>query len=210
VDSKEGKLGLAFIGRDEMKKYNVVLWPEGRLMPQIRRLAGKLSRIGGKYDCIQVNPHFTLMTTFKTNRIDKIINEIRGQNFKKFMVTLKGPLLFNKNFVWFKAEKERMYKIHKKVIEIVRKYKSPWILPDYDVPLNKKQKEYRKKYSFPYVLEYFLPHMALAGFDFEDKRMPLIKKAIKKQMKIRMAVKNLYILTKKGSRWYLYRKIKLK
>jgi len=193
-----------------MKKYNVVLWPEGELMPKIRQLARKLSKISGKYDCIKVNPHFTLMTTFKTNKINNIIHEIKGQNFRRFTITLRGPLLFNKSFVWFKAEKKEMYEIHKKVIEIVRKYKSPWILPDYDIPLNKKQKEYRKKYSFPYVLEYFLPHMALAGFDFEDRKIPMIKKAIRKQMKIKMPVKNLYILTKKGNRWYLYKKIKLK
>jgi len=193
-----------------MTKYNVVLWPERKLMPRIRQLARNLSKISGKYDCIKVNPHFTLMTTFKTNRINDIIHEIKGQNFRKFAITLRGPLLFNKSFLWFKTEKKGMYEIHKKVIEIVRKYKSPWILPDYDIPLNKKQKEYRKKYSFPYVLEYFLPHMALAGFDFENRKMSLIKEAVRKQMKIKMPVKHLDILTKRRNKWYLYRKIKLK
>lgn len=195
----------------ELKKYNIVLWPERKLMPEIKQLMRRLSKISGKYDCIKVNPHFTLMTTFKINKINKIIKEIKEQNFKQFTITLNGPLLFQKSFVWFRAEKKDMYKIHEKVIEIVRKYKSPWILPDYkQMELNKKQKEYMKKYSFPYVHEYFLPHMALAGFDFEDKKIPEIKKEIKKQMKIKMPVKNLYILTKKKNKWYLYKKINLK
>jgi len=194
-----------------MNKYSIVLWPEGELMPRIRKLARRISKIGKRYDCIKVNPHFTLMTTFKTNKIKGIIREIKNQNFKKFSVNLRGPSFFHLKFVWFKAEKKDMYKIHKKVIEIVRKYKSPWILPDYKkAKLNKKQIYYMKKYGFPYVLEHFLPHMALAGFGFDDKRIPAIKEAIKKQMKIKMPVKHLYILTKRGNKWYYYTKIKLK
>ena len=194
-----------------MKKYSMVLWPEEGLMPKIRHLARELSEIGGKYDCIKVNPHFTLMTTFKTNKITQIIKEIREQNFKKFTVILRGPSLFNKNFVWFKAEKKDMYQIHKNVIDIVRKYKSQWILPDYKkIKLNKKQREYMNIYSFPYVLEHFLPHMALAGFNFEDEKIPEIKKAIRKQIKIKMPVKHLYILTKRRNKWYCYKRIGLK
>ena len=151
------------------------------------------------------------MTTFKTNKINEIVREIKNQNFGKFSVNLRGPSFFHLKFVWFKAEKKDMYKIHKKVIEIVRKYKSPWILPDYKkIKLNMKQKFYMKKYSFPYVLEYFLPHMALAGFKFNKKDLPKINKAIEKQMTIKMPVKNLYILTKKGNKWYYYTKIGLK
>ncbi len=194
----------------KIRKYNAVLWPEGKLMPKIRQLMKKLGKISNRYDCIQVNPHFTLMTTFKTDKINKIVKEIKEQNFKSFIINLRGPLLFSKSFVWFKAEKKDMHKIHKKIIEIVRKYKEPWILPEYKkIKPNKKQKEYMKKYSFPYVYEYFLPHMALAGFNFEDKKIPKIKEAIKEQMKIKMPVKNLYILTKKKNKWYLYKKIKL-
>jgi len=179
-------------------------------MPKVRQIMRKLSKIGGKYDCMKVNPHFTLMTTFKTSKIAEIIKEIKKQHFKKFTITLQGPLLFSKNFVWFRGEKKAMHLIHKKVIEIVSRYKSSWVLSYYKkIKLDKKQKGYLKQYSFPYAREYFLPHMALAGFNFSDDKMPKIKESIKKQVKIKMPIRNIYILTKRKNNWYIYKKIKL-
>ena len=130
-----------------MVRYSIQIVPDIGFKKEIRALMIKLSRNLKKLDALNDRAHMTIITSFKTRKIDSFVNIIRSYNLNSFSISLVGPYLFGKNFLYLKPQKDNKIKeIHNKIIELVPKCRTTWVREEFqNINVSSKQKKYLKR-----------------------------------------------------------------
>lgn len=162
----------------------------------------------GSEKALQFPPHITLANKMRVEDYVGLCKKLEMLSFKKFSLKLKGPVSFTfPKILYLLVESEQIQEFHKKVLKLTQAFRLPWIKESLKKEFPPVQRQFLEKYGSPYVLQFYTPHLTLAGPDVNDQFEKIIKNG--ENIEITIKVHSVSILKKK-EQWVIDKKIKLK
>jgi 2'-5' RNA ligase len=157
---------------DSGRTFVVAILPPEPARSNLRRVMERRSRQLGSRKALYLPPHITIVGRFRTTHAQQLIAQMRiwCQSFEPFIMTLKTTKRFDAPKIeYFDAENANVRGLHDGLLEIVGALREPWTRDEMDTtPRPDRQQELLAKYGSPYVKEFYVPHMTIAGPDVDE------------------------------------------
>ena len=191
--------------------FSIQIVPDLGCKRKIRSLMKYYSKKLNKHEALIDRAHFTIITSFKTNKIDNLINDIKNLKLNKFKDKINGPFLFGNSFLYLKpVDDSKMGNIHNQIIELLPKYRIKWVHEGFqNIKVSTKKRKYLAKYGDIFCKEFFMPHLTLCGFNFQKNVSKKSRSLFNKKIEFKILVNKLLVLKKKKNKWMNYATIHL-
>lgn len=170
-----------------INKYTIICHLDKKTTNTFQKLMNEMSVKYQNDRALRFSPHFTLRSNFKlTNQNLSLLNKDLKNYFANtssdidliyegYELSSWGALFLNLKVT------DSLYNLHKDVMNIIEKYREPWVNPELlsNPAFKGKQREYLEKYGYHFSFEFFHPHVTLLGAKVDPKYFNEIKEEIK-------------------------------
>ena len=170
----------------------------------IERISKNISTQCKSKNALTFQPHFTIRGDFKIQNHDikHLKNDFQNycKNINPIRIHLTKYGFYPWKIIFLDIDRSlELQALHNKSMELIEKYRTPWI-PEIYINNNNfkgKQKNYSLKYGYHFCYEYFSPHFTIAGNDMAEERFQNMKnKLANVQEDIDVVVKELAFFNK--------------
>lgn len=144
----------------------------------------RMEEVSKKRDSVAAltfQPHFSLRGDFEVDK--KSVNEMVAdlaevvKSFRKMHLSLSRYGFYKWKVFYFEiAKSKEVQELHEEILKSIQKFRSEWVPEELLAGGYKgKQAEYIKTYGYQFAMDYFSPHVTLAGPDLEDEAFEKLK-----------------------------------
>jgi hypothetical protein len=189
-----------------MAYYVLSIVPPKPLFSKISNIMKTYSHKLSSKDALKLPPHLTVVSRFTTSQFEELSAEIIGvlKKVKPFELQLTSIYYFTDPKLIYLTPKmtPQIKKLHEQMLKLVTKYRDPWTRPSLQrTDVDPLQKQYIEQYGSPYVMEYYHPHLSIAGADVNNEAFEKIINTLPKKINLGFKVAQLSVMIKDESGW---------